>query len=84
MSRKIGGADEIAFRQAFGERLRGIRKQNGLTHAALAAKLGLQQLAVQRYEAGDRTPDIFLLKRLAEELKCDLHLLICGDSYTKS
>ena len=78
MSRKISGDDELVFRKEFGRRLKALRGRTGLTQTEFATKISLQLLAVQRYEAGQRLPDVYLLRRIATEFGCNLHWLICG------
>jgi len=40
--------------QEFGEALRAIRKEKGLTQAEMAEELGVQRLAIARWETGTR------------------------------
>lgn len=42
------------------------RKQSGLTQAELAAKLNYSDKSISKWERGDGTPDIFVLKDLAD------------------
>lgn len=46
------------------------REKAGLTQAQLAFSLGVTQAAVAMWESGDRKPDIFTLKRIAQNLNC--------------
>lgn len=48
--------------------LSALRKKKGLTQAALAERLGVEQPTVQRWEKGTREPDLGQLMRLADEL----------------
>ncbi len=52
----------------FSRRLKALRKERGLTQAALAARLGLSQQAVGKWEAGHSSPDPDMLVRLAQVL----------------
>jgi len=79
MSRKISGDAELAFRKEFGRRFRELRARTELTQTEFAGRISLQLLAVQRYEAGQRLPDVYLLRRIASEFGCNLHWLICGE-----
>ena len=40
----------------FGERLRQIREQQGLTQKQFAEKIGSTERGIRRYESGDREP----------------------------
>lgn len=60
--------DERAFFIAFGERLAGLRKGQGLTQVQLADALGVSQQAVTAYESGQRRVPISLLPLLAKTL----------------
>ena len=70
---------EIAYRAAFGARLQVLRKKTGLTQAEFAAKVGLVQPSIVRYEAGKQLPNAFIIMKIAQEYKCDLGWLIFGD-----
>lgn len=48
--------------------IRSYRIAAGLTQAQLADSLGVTQAAVAMWEAGDRKPDIVMLKRIAQTL----------------
>lgn len=50
--------------------IRVYREKAGLTQAQLALAIGVTQAAVAMWEAGERKPDIFTLKRIAQMLKC--------------
>lgn len=53
---------------AFGERLRALRAERGLTQAALAQASGVSYRSVQYLEAGKRAPHFDTLVALAESL----------------
>lgn len=61
------------------ERLAEIRKSKGLTQAALAERLGVEQPTVQRWEAGKREPDLTQLMELAAALGVEPSALIDPD-----
>jgi len=42
----------------------------------LAEKLGVSQGAVSNWENGDRKPDVFMMKRIAEILDCTVDELL--------
>lgn len=50
----------------FGERLRQLRKEKGLTQADLAKLLGVSQQAIGNYESGVRQPDSGTMVKLAD------------------
>lgn len=68
--------DERAFFVAFGERLAGLRKDQGLTQVQLAEALGVSQQAVTAYENGQRRVPISLLPQLARTLGVTVEDLI--------
>jgi transcriptional regulator with XRE-family HTH domain len=52
----------------FGDRLRVLRNDKGMTQANLAAKLGLTPQAIAKYEQGGTEPTWPVVLRLAEAL----------------
>lgn len=50
----------------FGEKLRGHRKNLGLTQEEAASKIGVSAQAISKWEAGDCLPDCFNLKTISE------------------
>ncbi len=68
--------DERAFFVAFGERLAGLRKTQGLTQVQLADALGISQQAVTAYESGQRRVPISSLPLLASTLGVTVEDLI--------
>ncbi len=69
----------ICFRDRFGERLRNLRKQKGLSQTDLAKKLGYKQNGpVSNFESNKTPPDVRILTKIAEVLEADLHWLITG------
>ena len=50
----------------FSEKLTALRKQQGLTQAELAARLGISKSAVSMYERGNREPELELLQAMAD------------------
>lgn len=56
------------------------RKEKGITQAELAAKLGITEKAVSRWETGRGTPDISLLIPLSKELNVSVLELLNGES----
>ena len=58
------------------ERIREMRRQNGLTQAELAVKLGISASAVGMYEQGRREPDHEILRRMASVFHCSIDYLV--------
>ena len=50
----------------FSERLAALRRERGLTQAALAERLGISKSAVSMYERGNREPELELLQAMAD------------------
>lgn len=57
-------------------RLKKLRKANGLTQHQLANELGISQQAYARYESGDREPNIATLIELANYFDVSVDYLI--------
>ncbi|MFG1864759.1 helix-turn-helix domain-containing protein [Microbispora bryophytorum] len=74
MNRPGAGAAYEAARLRFelGDTVRRRREELGLTQTELAARAGLKQPAVARFEAGGTMPTIPMLERLAEALEVRL------------
>lgn len=51
-----------------GEKMARLRKDEGLTQAELAQRLGVSQRMVAACEAGERRPSVDLAKRIDQEL----------------
>lgn len=60
---------------SFGEKLKQLRLQAGLTQDALAAKIGVQKQTISRYENSERDPNIRTAKRIADALGISLEEL---------
>lgn len=52
----------------FGERLKQVRKEKGITQAQLAQKIGVVKTTITGYERGNRQPDVQKIKELAKAL----------------
>ena len=64
---------------SFGERLRELRKEKGLSQDEFAKKLGTSKQILSRYELGQRSPKIEQVSKYAEKLKVSVDYLL-GDS----
>lgn len=56
--------------------IRKFRLRKNLTQAQLASLVGVSAAAVTQWEAGDRKPDIVMLKKLATVLDCSADELL--------
>ena len=59
-----------------------LRKQRGLTQAELAARIGVTDKAVSRWEPGKGFPDVSLLPPLAQALGTSVTELLAGEPLT--
>jgi transcriptional regulator with XRE-family HTH domain len=70
---------------SFGERLRNVRKNKGLTQSDLAKQLGFKHNSpVSNLEIDKISPDIQTLRKIAEIFQVDLHWLITGENAPSS
>lgn len=65
----------------FSQRLKEVRKANGLTQQELGDKIGVTKVSICCYEKGTRTPTLDTLIDLANELGVDFTYLIGNDKY---
>ena len=65
--------------ERIGELIKKIRKENNLTQAELADKLGVTYQAVSKWENGKNIPDIAILKQISEEFNINLDDLLNGE-----
>lgn len=66
----------------FSSRLRFLRERNGLLQKEAAEKLNIGQVTYNRYEKGEREPDINTLKKLAEFFNVTTDYLLGNDIET--
>lgn len=66
--------DEYA--KAFGEHLKSLLKEKGMTQAELARRTGMTEASVSRYISGQRTPRISQAYRMALVIGIDMNTLI--------
>ena len=67
----------------FNENLRLLRKQNDMTQADLAKRLGISSSAVAMYERGEREPNIKTLKNMGSFFNVDMNFLLGMDNDEK-
>lgn len=60
---------------SFGQKLRYLRKQYGLSREELAKKLGLSYWAIAKYETDSRVPDREIIKKIASLFKVKIDFL---------
>lgn len=66
--------DEYA--KAFGEYLKSLLEEKGMTQKELARRTGLTEASVSRYINGERTPKILQAYRIACAIGVDMNTLI--------
>lgn len=59
----------------FGERLRQIRREHGLTQKQFAEKIGSTERGIQRYESGDREPAFRVILAILDNIDVDANYL---------
>lgn len=64
--------------QAMGARIRQLRKQNGLTQAQLAQKVGISTSFMGHIERGTRIASLETLLGLSDTLEVSLDMLVTG------
>lgn len=65
--------------ETLGDRIQKARKAKGWTQVKLAAKLGIDQTALSKYETGQREPSAGLVAQLSCVLNMTTDYLIFGD-----
>ena len=69
----------------FGDNLRKIRKEKGMTQDELAAVLGTSKQVLSRYENGQRSPKVSVVSEFAEKLGVPINALTdAGSPFGKS
>lgn len=64
------------MRISFGETLRRLRMERGLSQQQLADKLHMDRSGIAHWESGRRAPDVVMLSRLSQALGVDLSFLM--------
>ena len=64
----------------FGNSLKRIRKEKGITQEALALKLGVTKGMISQYENGNREPKLDTIKKIAAALDCNMNVLISKET----
>ena len=63
----------------FGEKIRQLREEKGMTQQTLADKLYVTRQAVSRWECGARYPDLLTAKKIAQVLEASVDELLSGE-----
>ncbi len=64
----------------FGEKLRGHRKNLGMTQEEAAERIGVSAQAISKWEAGDCLPDCFNLKAISDVYRLSVDVLLDTES----
>lgn len=73
-------ADDTAFLQVLGQRLRLLRARRGMTRRILASQSGVSERYISAVESGTGNGSILLLRALAKSLNVDLRALLDDDA----
>ena len=68
--------------EKIGKFIASCRKENGLTQATLAEKLGITDRAVSKWETGKSLPDASIMLELCEYLNINVNELLHGEHIT--
>jgi transcriptional regulator with XRE-family HTH domain len=60
------------------EKIRYLREEKGVTQAQIADALKINRVTYTNYELGKRTPDVYMLKKIADHLGITLDELFSG------
>jgi transcriptional regulator with XRE-family HTH domain len=78
-------ASALGMSESFGERLRRLRTERGLTIVDLAAAVGVAEGTIRQIETGNvKSPNFHLGLRLADHLNVDPHYLAIGEGFSMS
>lgn len=70
------GYKEVITIFSFGDRLKKLRLDAGMTQEELAGKCGMKKQSISRYENSDREPNIRIAKSLADALGVSIDALV--------
>ena len=62
----------------FNDRLRSLRQDNDLTQDALSKKLHIDRKTLSNYETAYRTPNIYLVVKMANYFNVSIDYLLCN------
>lgn len=69
----------MGVKEIFGERVKSLRLEKGLTQGEFAEIIGISRISVGHYEKADRTADIEVLSRIAEAFNVSFNYLLGKD-----
>ena len=69
-------ADVISITKQVGTHIRDIRKSKGVTQRELGERLGISEVAVNRYEAGNQNLTLKTLQKIVDVLDVELTVTI--------
>ena len=65
----------------FSKKLAELRREKGLSQAALAQALGVDASTIAKYETNDRLPDVYTLSRIADYFDVSTDYLLGRKEY---
>ncbi len=68
----------------FGEKVKQLREEKGMTQQTLAQHLYVTRQAVSRWECGARVPDLLTAKKIAQILDTSVDELVSGEEFRKN
>lgn len=68
----------------FGEKIKKLREEKGMTQQTMAEKLYVTRQAVSRWECGARYPDLLTAKKIAQILEVSIDELVSGEELQKN
>lgn len=67
----------------FGEKVKKLREEKGMTQQTMADQLYVTRAAVSRWECGARYPDLLTAKKIAEVLETSIDELLSGEEFKR-
>lgn len=67
----------------FGEKVKRLREEKGMTQQTMADQLYVTRQAVSRWECGARYPDLLTAKKIAEILETSIDELLSGEEFKR-
>lgn len=68
----------------FGEKIKKLREEKGMTQQTMAEQLYVTRQAVSRWECGARYPDLLTAKKIAQILEVSIDELVSGEELQKN
>lgn len=66
----------MSSKMVLGEKIKYLREEKGLTQQKLADILNINRVTLTGYEIGRRTPDVYMLKKIADFLEVTVDYLL--------